>query len=70
MIGWFGASANHCSFYPGGVVQDFAEDLAGYDTSKGTVRFPREESLPASLVRKLVRARIARNAKGAPRNKK
>ncbi|HEY7111417.1 MAG TPA: DUF1801 domain-containing protein [Thermoanaerobaculia bacterium] len=62
VIGWFAAAAGHCSFFPGGAVQDFAKELAAYDTSKGTVRFPPKRPLPAGLVRKLVRARIARNA--------
>ncbi len=76
VIAWFGAATSHCSFFPGSVVGQFAEELAGYDTSKGTVRFSPEEPLPARLVRKLVRARIARNAvpkmprrRGARRNR-
>ena len=40
---WFGAGANHCAFYPGAVVQDFKDGLAGYKTSKGTVRFDAAE---------------------------
>ena len=59
-----GASANHYSFYPmnGHTVEAFAKELKGYDTSKGTIRFPVEKPLPAALVRKLVRARMAENA--------
>jgi uncharacterized protein YdhG (YjbR/CyaY superfamily) len=56
---WFGATARHCSFYPGGVVEQFRDALAAYDTSKGTIRFDPERPLPASLVRKLVKARSA-----------
>jgi len=56
----FGAAANHCSFYPGAYpVRTLAGELAGYSTSKGTVRFPVEAPLPVALVRKLVRARLA-----------
>ena len=62
MLVWFGASARHCSLYPGGIVAGFERDLKGYSTSKGTIRFPPEHPLPAALVRKIVRARIARNA--------
>ena len=34
-------------------------ELKGYDTSKGTLRFPAEKPLPATLVRKLVKLRMA-----------
>jgi uncharacterized protein YdhG (YjbR/CyaY superfamily) len=65
VIAWFGAAKSHCSFYPGGIDPAFAADLKGFDTSKGTVRFQPEHPLPASLVRKLIRARIAKTAKPA-----
>ncbi len=55
-----GAAANHCSFYPGAVLATFGEDLKGYDTSKGTIRFQPDKPLPGALVRKLVKARVAR----------
>lgn len=69
LLVWMGAGANHCSFYPGGVVQDFPEIVEAYDTSKGTIRFPPGEPLPAALVRRLVKARIAKNAPGGRRSK-
>jgi uncharacterized protein YdhG (YjbR/CyaY superfamily) len=61
----FGASANHCSFYPmsGSTVKTHARDLTKYETSKGTIRFTPEAPLPPSLVRKLVKTRIAENAR-------
>lgn len=58
----FGAWANHCAFYPGSVVGALKNELEDYDTSKGTIRFRSDEPLPATLVRKLMKARIARNA--------
>ena len=58
----FGAAANHCSFYPGAVVEAYKDELKGYDTSKGTIRFQPDNPLSATLIRKLVNARIARNA--------
>ena len=53
-----GAGADHCSFYPGSALDDFQDELKGYDTGKGTIRFPPSKPLPAALVKKLVRARI------------
>ncbi len=58
----FGAAANHCAFYPGTVVEDFKNELKKYDVSKGTIRFQPDKPLPATLVRKLVKSRIAKNA--------
>jgi uncharacterized protein YdhG (YjbR/CyaY superfamily) len=61
MLVWFGAGANHCAFYPGGIVEAYKDELKEYDTSKGTIRFQPDNPLPAALVRKLVKARIAKN---------
>src|SRR2546428_5535682 len=54
----YGAAANHCAFYPGSTVKALKDELKGYDTSKGTIRFPADKPPPAALVRKLVRLRM------------
>ena len=60
----YGATAKHCAFYPGSgtAVAAFEDDLRGFDTSKGTIRFDAEEPLPLALVRKIIKYRIAENA--------
>jgi uncharacterized protein YdhG (YjbR/CyaY superfamily) len=52
-----GAAATHCSFYPGSALKAFGDELKGYDTSKGTIRFQPGKPLPSDLVRKIVKAR-------------
>jgi uncharacterized protein YdhG (YjbR/CyaY superfamily) len=61
LIAGFKAAANHCSFHPmsGDTVATLEADLRGYETSRGTIRFDPRVGLPAALVRKLVKARIA-----------
>lgn len=66
MLVGFGATAKHCAFYlmSSSTVESHKEELKEYDTSKGTIRFPADKPLPAALVRKLVKARIAENGGG------
>ncbi len=65
----FGAATHHCAFYPmsSSTVEAFKDELKDYDTSKGTIRFQPDRPLPAALVRKLVKARIAENASSTSR---
>jgi len=57
----FAAFSNHCSLFPmnPAVIEAFRNELKDFDTSKGTIRFPVDKPLPAALVKKLVKARIA-----------
>jgi uncharacterized protein YdhG (YjbR/CyaY superfamily) len=59
----YAAFKDHCSFFPMSlaVMRDFAAELKGYSMSKGTIRFSAAEPLPTSLVRRIVKARIAEN---------
>jgi uncharacterized protein YdhG (YjbR/CyaY superfamily) len=61
LIAGFRAAANHCSYHPmsGDTVATLRTELAEYDTSPGTIRFQARAPLPAALVRKLVKARMA-----------
>jgi uncharacterized protein YdhG (YjbR/CyaY superfamily) len=48
--------------FPGAaVIAAFKDELKGFTTSKGTIRFPVDTPLSAALVKKLVKARIAQN---------
>src|SRR5919198_3467767 len=53
---FFGAWANHCSFYPGSstTLKKFRDDLKGFQVSKGTIRFSPDNPLPTALVKKLL----------------
>lgn len=56
---WFGAAKKHNALY--GLVprEGFEADLAPYQTGKGTIRFPRDQSLPLELLRRLLAVRVA-----------
>jgi uncharacterized protein YdhG (YjbR/CyaY superfamily) len=59
----FGAFKNHCSLFPMSlaVVAAFKKELKNFPTSKGTIHFPLDKPLPAALLKKIVKARIAQN---------
>jgi uncharacterized protein YdhG (YjbR/CyaY superfamily) len=68
MLVAYGARPKHCSFFvmSSTLLGRFREDVKGLDTSTGTIRFQPEKPLPASLVTKLVKARVEENlSKGA-----
>ena len=60
LILWYAAWKAHVSLYPmrAGIVRRYARELAGYEKSKGTVRFPLDRPLPVALVKRLARARL------------
>jgi uncharacterized protein YdhG (YjbR/CyaY superfamily) len=64
MLVGFGARRGHCAFYllSNRTVRDHAVALAAYDTSAGTIRFQPSAPLPKTLIRRLVKARLAENA--------
>ena len=64
MLVGFAAFKDHCSFFPGAKpIATHKDELKAYETSKGTIRFPIGKPLPAALVKKLVKTRVAENEK-------
>lgn len=61
---WYAAFSDHCSLFPtAAVIEAFKKELKNYATSKGTIHFPVDKPLPTTLVRKLVKARMAQKVK-------
>ena len=61
---WFAGFAKHTSLFPtAAIIDQFNEELADYKTSKGTLHFPLERPLPLPLIKKIVKARVAEDAK-------
>ena len=67
MLVGFAAFSNHCSLFPGALPEAFKDELKRYPTSKGTIQFRVDKPLPAALVKKLVKARIAENEQKSKR---
>ncbi|HUX43262.1 MAG TPA: DUF1801 domain-containing protein [Terracidiphilus sp.] len=71
----YAAFKKHCSFFPMSlaVLAGLQNELAAYQTSKGTLQFPQDKPLPAALVKKMVKARVAeieakqRGSRSAPK---
>jgi uncharacterized protein YdhG (YjbR/CyaY superfamily) len=62
MLASFAAFSDHCSLFPGaGPTVDFKNELKNFQTSKGTIRFTPDKPLPATLLKKILKARIAQN---------
>jgi uncharacterized protein YdhG (YjbR/CyaY superfamily) len=62
MLASFAAFSDHCSLFPGaGPTIEFKDELKNFQTSKGTIRFAPNKPLPAALLKRLVKARIAEN---------
>lgn len=59
---WFAAFSDHCSLFPtAAVIEKFKSELKSFSTSKGTIHFPVNKPLPITLIKRLVKARVAQN---------
>ncbi len=59
-IAGYGAFTKHCSFFPhsGSVLPTLAEELTGYEWSKGTLKFPIDDPPPRQLIAAIVDRRL------------
>ena len=66
---WYAAFKRHTSLFPitPALVRAHGLDLSGYDTAKGTVRFPLDTPLPVPVIKRIVKARVAEVRKSARR---
>ncbi len=58
---WYAAWRHHVSMYPIGtkIRRALGSAIDGYETSKGTIRFPIEKPPSPALIRRIVKARLA-----------
>lgn len=61
---YFAAFKDHIGFFPTALgVEEFADKLKRYKTSKGTVQFPLNQPMPIELIKEIVSYRILQNQK-------
>src|SRR6266700_5949477 len=62
MLVWYAAFSDHCSLFPtASVIAKFKDELKDYRISKGTSQFQVDKPLPAALLKKMVKVRLAEN---------
>ena len=62
---YFSGWKRHYSLYPAGarLVEAFQDELARYEVSKGTIRFPLSEPVPVKLIGRIAKFRLKEVAK-------
>lgn len=66
MLVYFAAFRNHIGFYPtASGIKEFKKELFMYKGAKGSVQFPLDKPLPLSVVKKIVKFRVAENQQKA-----
>jgi uncharacterized protein YdhG (YjbR/CyaY superfamily) len=68
IVVYFAAWKQHTALYPasGNAFASFADDIAGYETSKGTIRFPLDKPLPVKLIERIAKFRAQEVAERKP----
>lgn len=64
-LAYFSFWKAHIGMYlPTPTIAEHERELAAYQTTKATIRFPLEQKLPVALIRKLIKARMKTNEAG------
>lgn len=61
-VAWFSARKEYIGLYlrpP--IIAEYTKELARYKTTKSAIHLPLSQPLPATLIRKLIKARIKKN---------
>lgn len=64
---YYGAFKKHYSFFPGGVVERYAEQLKDYKISKGTLQIAYKQKAPLKVITQIIKDRIKENEEKALR---
>ena len=66
---YFAAYKKHIGLYPAPIgISEFTEDLAAYESGKGTLKFPFDKPIPFDLITNIVKFRVAENLNKAAAN--
>ena len=64
-LAYFSHWKTHVGLYiPTPVIEEHEKELAKYSTNKATIRFPLDKKLPATVIKKLIKARLKLNEAG------
>jgi uncharacterized protein YdhG (YjbR/CyaY superfamily) len=63
---YYAGNKEHIGFYPTpSAIQEFKDELKSYKTSKGAIQFPLDRPIPAALVKKITKFRMAEDEEQA-----
>ncbi|HVU54155.1 MAG TPA: DUF1801 domain-containing protein [Puia sp.] len=63
---YYAGYKGHIGFYPtGSGIEAFQKELSAYESSKGAVKFPLDETLPAGLIGRIVKFRVKQDQEKA-----
>jgi uncharacterized protein YdhG (YjbR/CyaY superfamily) len=68
---YFAGYEHHIGFYPTpAAIESFRKELSAYKSAKGSVQFPLDKPMPVTLIKKMVKYKVAENLEKAKAKKK